>query len=151
MCKLRVTTVLKVIHTVFVGTWTLRTGWCCFWSPSAMDSELIAAHSAHFTGRFLPWHRLYLHTMEGLLKDKCGYKGYMTYWDWTIGKSDRRDCHLNLLDMLTAVVFCQIHTTLSILLFSTLTLWSVLEHSQTRAPTSRSVMGPTMISFVLIL
>ena len=59
-----------------------------------MDSELIAAHSAHFTGRFLPWHRLYLHTMEGLLKDKCGYEGYMTYWDWTIGKSDKTNLFL---------------------------------------------------------
>ena len=47
--------------------------------------EFIPTYSAHFTGRFLPWHRLYLHTMEGLLGDKCGYKGYMAYWDWTIG------------------------------------------------------------------
>lgn len=49
----------------------------------------LAAFSAHLTGRFLPWHRLYLHTMEGLLKHKCGYTGHMTYWDWTIGGSDK--------------------------------------------------------------
>ncbi|KIM80670.1 hypothetical protein PILCRDRAFT_9478 [Piloderma croceum F 1598] len=47
-----------------------------------------ATNSAHFTGRFLPWHRLYLHTMEGLLRHKCGYKGYMAYWDWTIDSHD---------------------------------------------------------------
>jgi len=47
-----------------------------------------ALNSAHFTGRFLPFHRLYLHTMEGLLRDKCGYKGYMSYWDWTIDSHD---------------------------------------------------------------
>jgi len=47
-----------------------------------------AVNSAHFTGRFLPWHRLYLHTVEGLLRDKCGYKGYMTYWDWSIDSHD---------------------------------------------------------------
>lgn len=41
--------------------------------------------SAHFTGRFLPWHRLYIHTMENLLRNECNYKGYMTYWDWTLG------------------------------------------------------------------
>ncbi|KIM81626.1 hypothetical protein PILCRDRAFT_8665 [Piloderma croceum F 1598] len=47
-----------------------------------------AVNSAHFTGRFLPWHRLFLHTMEGLLRDQCGYKGYLTYWDWTIDSHD---------------------------------------------------------------
>ena len=45
------------------------------------QSMLITVYSAHFTGHFLPWHRLYLHTMEGLLRDKRGYKEYMTYWD----------------------------------------------------------------------
>lgn len=52
---------------------------------------LTAAFSVHLTGRFLPWHRLYLHTMEGLLRNKCGYTGHMTYWDWTIGRSGRRE------------------------------------------------------------
>jgi tyrosinase len=47
-----------------------------------------ATKSVHFTGRFLPWHRLYLHTMEGLLRNKCGYTGHMTYWDWTIDSHD---------------------------------------------------------------
>lgn len=56
--------------------------------------DLIAVYSAHFTGRFLPWHRLFLHTMEGLLRGKCAYQGYMTYWDWTIGQSNGRRGHL---------------------------------------------------------
>jgi len=47
-----------------------------------------ATNSAHLTGRFLPWHRLYLHTLEGLLRTKCGYTGHMTYWDWTIDSHD---------------------------------------------------------------
>jgi tyrosinase len=29
--------------------------------------------------------------VEGLLRDKCSYKGYLTYWDWSIGASGRRD------------------------------------------------------------
>jgi len=47
-----------------------------------------AADSAHLTGILLPWHRLYLHIMEGLLRERCGYTGYMTYWDWGIDAHD---------------------------------------------------------------
>lgn len=24
--------------------------------------------------------------METLLRNECGYKGYLTYWDWTLGE-----------------------------------------------------------------
>jgi len=106
--------------------------------------ELIPIYSAHLTGIFLPWHRLYLHTMERLLREKCGYKGYMTYWDWTIGRSDISQYFY--LKMLMDMVFCQIHTTSSMHLFLTLTLWSVLGHFQILAPISPSVTGPFMIS-----
>jgi tyrosinase len=29
----------------------------------------------HFNGVFLPWHRLFVHTMEKALRDECGYRG----------------------------------------------------------------------------
>jgi hypothetical protein len=96
--------------------------------------ELIITYSAHLTGRFLPWHRLYLHTMEGLLRNKCGYKGYMTYWDWTIGRSSTR--RPNLSNMTTDMMFCQIHTTSNILLFLTPIPQSVLGHFQMLAQIS---------------
>ena len=35
---------------------------------------------------FLPWHRYYVHNLEIILVNKCGYKGTTPYWDWTIGK-----------------------------------------------------------------
>lgn len=35
----------------------------------------------HHTGWFLPFHRLYLHTHERLLREECGYKGAQPYWD----------------------------------------------------------------------
>ncbi|KAL7619928.1 hypothetical protein AAE478_010475 [Parahypoxylon ruwenzoriense] len=35
----------------------------------------------HQSGYLLPWHRLYLWQMEQALRDECGYKGYLPYWD----------------------------------------------------------------------
>jgi tyrosinase len=40
-------------------------------------------HNIHFTGVFLPFHRWYLDTFERLMRNECGYKGPMGYWDWT--------------------------------------------------------------------
>lgn len=80
-----------------------RWGYCCrhmdatnrfILSEYHRKITLTNCYSAHFTGRFLPWHRLYLHTMEGLLRDQCGYNGHMTYWDWTIGESERQAGHM---------------------------------------------------------
>ena len=88
--------------------------------------------------------------MEGLLRNKCGYKGYMTYWDWTIGRSDtRREYHLNILNMITDMMFYEIHTTSSILLFSTPILRLDLGRFQTPAPISPSLTGPFVIPSVL--
>lgn len=39
----------------------------------------------HYTGQFLPWHRLYVQTFEDELRSKCGYDGVHPYWDWTKG------------------------------------------------------------------
>ncbi|KAJ6594303.1 Di-copper centre-containing protein [Mycena capillaripes] len=40
-------------------------------------------HRIHFTGLFLPWHRWYLYVLEKVLRNRCGYKGAIPYWDWT--------------------------------------------------------------------
>lgn len=41
------------------------------------------ALGTHNTARFLVWHRYYLHIYENALKNDCGYKGNLPYWDWT--------------------------------------------------------------------
>ncbi|KAI1455175.1 Di-copper centre-containing protein [Annulohypoxylon moriforme] len=35
----------------------------------------------HQSGYLLPWHRLFLWQMEKALREECGYKGYLPYWD----------------------------------------------------------------------
>ncbi|KAI1371271.1 Di-copper centre-containing protein [Hypoxylon crocopeplum] len=35
----------------------------------------------HQSGYLLPWHRLFLWQMEQALRDECGYKGHLPYWD----------------------------------------------------------------------
>ncbi|KAF8264723.1 Di-copper centre-containing protein [Lactarius quietus] len=45
----------------------------------------------HFTGQFLPWHRMYLRFFEHALKKKCGYHGVTPYWDWRIDAPDFYD------------------------------------------------------------
>ncbi|KAF9507192.1 hypothetical protein BS47DRAFT_1377967 [Hydnum rufescens UP504] len=47
-------------------------------------THMDAVDSAHFTGRFLAWHRLFLYTFETLLREECNYQGYVPYWDWTL-------------------------------------------------------------------
>ncbi|KII84662.1 hypothetical protein PLICRDRAFT_117591 [Plicaturopsis crispa FD-325 SS-3] len=42
----------------------------------------------HTQGLFLPWHRWYINAFEGALKDKCGFKGTLPYWDWTKDAAD---------------------------------------------------------------
>ncbi|KDR66552.1 hypothetical protein GALMADRAFT_259070 [Galerina marginata CBS 339.88] len=37
----------------------------------------------HGTGLFFPWHRHHLRTLENAIRTHCGYKGVMSYWDWT--------------------------------------------------------------------
>ncbi|KAF5343668.1 hypothetical protein D9758_014689 [Tetrapyrgos nigripes] len=39
--------------------------------------------SLHVTGRFFPWHRLFLHAFESHLKNQCGFTGALPYWDFT--------------------------------------------------------------------
>ncbi|KAI0005742.1 Di-copper centre-containing protein [Xylariaceae sp. FL0662B] len=35
----------------------------------------------HQSGYLLPWHRLFIWQLEQALRDECGYKGYLPYWD----------------------------------------------------------------------
>ena len=37
---------------------------------------------AHISGYFLTWHRMYLHLFEQDLKNLCGFKGTLPYWNW---------------------------------------------------------------------
>lgn len=37
----------------------------------------------HWTGYFLPWHRLLGFKFERALQDYCGYTGTQPYWNWT--------------------------------------------------------------------
>ncbi|KAJ5892138.1 N-acetyl-6-hydroxytryptophan oxidase ivoB [Penicillium subrubescens] len=35
-------------------------------------------------GLFLPWHRYFLWLFEKALREECGYKGYLPYWNWPL-------------------------------------------------------------------
>ncbi|KAH7000636.1 hypothetical protein EDB80DRAFT_753793 [Ilyonectria destructans] len=57
-----------------------------FHGPKNGWDELIYIHLVqpnyiHNVGAFLPWHRLYVHLLEELLRNECGYKGYQPYWN----------------------------------------------------------------------
>ncbi|KXJ87784.1 hypothetical protein Micbo1qcDRAFT_151793 [Microdochium bolleyi] len=41
------------------------------------------AGTAHGTDMFLPWHRYYVLVFEKLLRDECGYRGPLPWWDET--------------------------------------------------------------------
>ncbi|KAG6812166.1 hypothetical protein H0H92_004097 [Tricholoma furcatifolium] len=42
----------------------------------------------HATGRFFPWHRAYVHTLETAMKRQCNYQGVSPYWNWSIDAAD---------------------------------------------------------------
>ncbi|KAF8342262.1 Di-copper centre-containing protein [Cantharellus anzutake] len=48
-------------------------------------THMDATNSAHFTGIFFAWHRLFLVTVENILRKDCHYTGYLPFWDWTLG------------------------------------------------------------------
>ncbi|KAG6828512.1 hypothetical protein H0H92_007729 [Tricholoma furcatifolium] len=47
----------------------------------------------HTVGQFLPWHRLFLAINERALREECGYKGTIPYWDWTRDTADVDTLH----------------------------------------------------------
>ncbi|QRW26626.1 tyrosinase [Rhizoctonia solani] len=60
---------------------------------STYYDDLVYAHMnlnplIHFTGFFLPWHRLYLHEWTNALRSECGYEGIAPYWAWEKDAAD---------------------------------------------------------------
>ncbi|KAJ7282861.1 Di-copper centre-containing protein [Mycena rebaudengoi] len=51
-------------------------------------------HRIHLTGLFFPWHRWYLQALEDALRDQCGFRGTMPYWDWTKDAANFRESTL---------------------------------------------------------
>ncbi|KAH6695254.1 hypothetical protein F5X68DRAFT_186745 [Plectosphaerella plurivora] len=48
----------------------------------------LIAHSTHGKAPFLTWHRRFIFVYEKYLKTKCGYKGAVPFWDWTLDWED---------------------------------------------------------------
>ncbi|PPQ71451.1 hypothetical protein CVT24_011963 [Panaeolus cyanescens] len=42
------------------------------------------AEEVHHVGHFFPWHRRFLSMYETMLRDECGFRGAIPYWDWTL-------------------------------------------------------------------
>ncbi|QKX62709.1 uncharacterized protein TRUGW13939_09870 [Talaromyces rugulosus] len=51
-------------------------------------SHLGVADDTHGTPISLPWHRLYMQRYEDALRNECGYKDPLPYWDWTLDSSN---------------------------------------------------------------
>ena len=49
------------------------------------------ANTAHHSASFLPWHRFFIHAFETALRNECGFRGSLTYWDWTLDADDLAD------------------------------------------------------------
>ncbi|KAJ5782240.1 domain di-copper centre [Penicillium paradoxum] len=47
--------------------------------------------SMHVSGIFLAWHRHYIWLWEEALRNECGYKGYLPYWDWPLWAGNLSD------------------------------------------------------------
>ncbi|KAL2193832.1 hypothetical protein P885DRAFT_44270 [Corynascus similis CBS 632.67] len=69
----------------------------CLWELPSVDPEFSAAQNhfddyvavhmnqtnfIHGTANFLTWHRYLLWLWEQRLRNQCGYKGYLPYWNW---------------------------------------------------------------------
>ncbi|MCJ1439468.1 hypothetical protein MMC27_008862 [Xylographa pallens] len=51
-------------------------------------SHLQMFNTTHNVPVSLPWHRYYIQQYENALRNECGYKGYLAYWDWTLDAAD---------------------------------------------------------------
>ncbi|KAB8236503.1 tyrosinase family protein [Aspergillus alliaceus] len=72
--------------------------WCLRHLPSTLPNEefpgardrwddFVVSHlnytnQIHFNGLLLPWHRHFLFLWETALRQECGYKGSVPYWNW---------------------------------------------------------------------
>ncbi|KAK1749680.1 putative tyrosinase [Echria macrotheca] len=71
---------------------------CLMSKPSKLDpievpgaksryDDFVAVHmnqtfTIHATANFLSWHRLFAWSFEQALRNECGYKGFLPYWNW---------------------------------------------------------------------
>ncbi|PQE17834.1 di-copper centre protein [Rutstroemia sp. NJR-2017a WRK4] len=46
------------------------------------------APTAHAAASFLPWHRYFIHVYEDALRNDCGFRGALPYWDWSADWKD---------------------------------------------------------------
>lgn len=51
-------------------------------------SHLVETPYVHASGKFLAFHRYYVHIYERALREECGYKGAHPYWDWSLTYKD---------------------------------------------------------------
>lgn len=72
---------------------------CLMDLPSIFDSQtshfddftyahITAGGSSHYAAAFLPWHRMFVHTYEQTLRQKCQYEGVQPYWNWVLDSRD---------------------------------------------------------------
>jgi tyrosinase len=74
----------------------------CLWELPPVDTEFSAAQNyfdefvaihanltdfVHGTANFFTWHRYLIALWEDTLRDQCGYKGALPYWNWFVGTS----------------------------------------------------------------
>ncbi|KAJ7257172.1 hypothetical protein B0H12DRAFT_1232622 [Mycena haematopus] len=45
--------------------------------------HVVSTDAVHNVGHFLPWHRRFLNVYETALRDECGFRGALPYWDWS--------------------------------------------------------------------
>ncbi|KAJ7182777.1 tyrosinase [Mycena crocata] len=45
--------------------------------------HVVLSEEVHLVGQFLPWHRRLLNMFETALREECGFKGAIPYWDWS--------------------------------------------------------------------
>ena len=43
---------------------------------------------SHDSAAFIAWHRYFIHIYERQLREKCSYRGSLTYWDWSLDWED---------------------------------------------------------------
>ncbi|KAK8055346.1 hypothetical protein PG993_000573 [Apiospora rasikravindrae] len=77
---------------------------CLMAKPATVDPEMVPGarsryddfvaahinntHYIHNSGYFLHWHRAFIWSFEQALRNECGYKGYLPYWNHGKGAQD---------------------------------------------------------------
>ncbi|KAF7358946.1 Tyrosinase central domain-containing protein [Mycena sanguinolenta] len=52
--------------------------------------HVVSTDAVHNVGHFLPWHRRFLNVYETALRNECGFKGALPYWDWSLDVASGR-------------------------------------------------------------